>query len=198
MSPPESRRGVPELSGPSHSALAELMMGRRDPASKRAHLILERQARHMTRLINDTLDMTRVRHGKLRLTRDVFDVRQCAERPRLDPPSGSSPPPITEPPRRHRVLVDDEVDVAEVFAALLETLGQEFITANDGTTAIAMAREQRPQVAFVDVSMPEMGGAAVAAQLREQLSSLELLSVAVTGYGQSHAAVKAALSIGIS
>ena len=52
-----------------------------DPASKRAHSILERQTRHMTRLINDMLDMTRVRHGKLRLDRNGF----------LQPPTGPQP-----------------------------------------------------------------------------------------------------------
>jgi len=90
------------------------------------------------------------------------------------------------------LVVDDDSDVAEVFAALLESLGQEVFTANDGATAIAVAHEQRPRVVFLDVSMPEMAGPEVAARLREQFSPRQLMIVAVTGYGQSHAAVKAA------
>ena len=47
----------------------------------RAQAIMERQARHLTRLIDDLLDITRISHGKIELERQRLDlvdvVREC-------------------------------------------------------------------------------------------------------------------------
>lgn len=51
--------------------------------AQRAQAVLERQARHLTRLIDDLLDITRVSQGKIRLEREVLDlvdiVHACVE-----------------------------------------------------------------------------------------------------------------------
>ena len=61
-----------------------------DDRSRKALSVLERQVQHMTRLINDLLDMTRVRHGTVRLERQPMDLNQAVAsavdtaRPRAD------------------------------------------------------------------------------------------------------------------
>ena len=42
--------------------------------------IIERQARHLTRLVNDLLDVSRVTLGKITLERDLVDLREVATR----------------------------------------------------------------------------------------------------------------------
>ncbi len=49
-----------------------------DPA-KRAMTVLGRQSRHMIRLVNDLLDITRINQGKIRLETEVLDVRACVQ-----------------------------------------------------------------------------------------------------------------------
>ena len=44
--------------------------------SVRARSILDRQVRHLTRLVDDLLDVTRISHGKITLHRDAVDLRE--------------------------------------------------------------------------------------------------------------------------
>ncbi len=85
----------------------------------------------------------------------------------------------------HRILVVDDVQVsAEILASMLRSIGQETSLATDGLTAIEWARENKPDVVFLDIAMPGMDGYEVARRLRacSELKGLRL--VALTGYGQ--------------
>ena len=61
-----------------------------DDRSRKALAVLERQMQHMTRLINDLLDMTRVRHGTVRLERQA-DGSQSGGRARRSTRRGRAP-----------------------------------------------------------------------------------------------------------
>lgn len=66
------------------------------------------------------------------------------------------------------LIVDDEPAARRRLAALLEELGVAIEgEAPDGLTALALARERRPDVIFLDVSMPEIDGFDVARHLSE-------------------------------
>ncbi len=86
------------------------------------------------------------------------------------------------PPRRI-LVVDDQPDVADMFAAMLRTLGQDVEVAYDGDAALAAARRQTPQAAFLDISMPGMDGSELARRLRVDFPAAELTLVALTGIG---------------
>ena len=88
---------------------------------------------------------------------------------------------IVVPPKRRILVVDDQVDVADTLAGVLEKLGQETRVAYDGTTAIRIAAEQRPDVAFLDISMPGMNGVELGRRLRADFPNGELTIVAVSG-----------------
>ena len=94
------------------------------------------------------------------------------------------------PPFRRILLIEDQPDEAEAFRRLLEIMGQQVRVAHTGEAALEIAREQRPQVAFVDFAMPGMSGAEVAQRLRQEFSSTELTLVALSGYPRDHAAFK--------
>lgn len=64
------------------------------------------------------------------------------------------------------LLADDHRLVREALAALLAEAGAEVVgAASDGRMAVAMARELRPDVCLMDVSMPGMNGLDAAAEL---------------------------------
>ncbi|MBK7857151.1 MAG: response regulator [Archangiaceae bacterium] len=89
----------------------------------------------------------------------------------------------TERAAARRVLVvDDNVDAAEMLAEGLRAEGHDVRVANDGPRGIDVATAHKPDVAFLDLGMPAMSGYEVAARLRELDPGLVL--VAVTGYGQ--------------
>jgi len=107
---------------------------------------------------------------------------------------GAVASPIVEhveppPPKRRVLVVDDQHDVADVLALLLGTLGQDVAVAYDAQSAVALARQRRPDVAFLDVSMPGVTGSELANQLRAEFAPGELRLVAVTGHDKHDARV---------
>lgn len=84
-------------------------------------------------------------------------------------------------PGRRVLLVEDNDDLRDMTCALLQSRGCTVLTAADGTSALALAARQRPDVAFVDIDLPDISGYDVAQALARQ-GGIRL--VAVTGYGQ--------------
>jgi two-component system, chemotaxis family, CheB/CheR fusion protein len=81
-----------------------------DPATARAQEIIERQGRHMTRLIDDLLDVSRISSGKILLRKEPLDVveliRTVVEDHRADIESGSLSVDVVLPARPLYVLGD--------------------------------------------------------------------------------------------
>ena len=66
------------------------------------------------------------------------------------------------------LVVDDEAPARRRLADLLEELGVEVAgEAGNGLDALALARDRRPDVVFLDVSMPEVDGFDVARHLTD-------------------------------
>lgn len=64
------------------------------------------------------------------------------------------------------LIVDDEAAARRRLASLLEDLGTEIVgEAADGIAALELARERRPDVLLLDMSMPEVDGFDVARHL---------------------------------
>jgi len=82
------------------------------------------------------------------------------------------------------LLVDDNVDAAGAGAALLELLGHEVRVAHNAAEALDAVRQKMPQVAILDIGLPDMDGYALAAAIRHQAGDTPLRLVALTGYGQ--------------
>jgi CheY-like chemotaxis protein len=83
------------------------------------------------------------------------------------------------------LIVDDNADAAESLAMLLGLQGHETRVALSGKEALAGAEGFAPDVALLDLGLPEMDGFELAARLRAmpQLAAIRL--VALTGYGRS-------------
>jgi len=79
------------------------------------------------------------------------------------------------------LVVEDNEDLREMMCALLASRGCAVGSAADGRSAIALAANALPQVAFVDIDLPDISGHEVARALAGQ-GGIRL--VAVTGYGQ--------------
>jgi CheY-like chemotaxis protein len=85
-----------------------------------------------------------------------------------------------EPSTARRVLVvDDDVDSADIVAHVLEMHGHETRVAYEPLNALTVAAEFRPQVAILDVNMPTMGGHELGDALRKDLPGCKF--IALTG-----------------
>ena len=83
---------------------------------------------------------------------------------------------------RRVLVVDDDQDSAELLVLLLEMHGHHARTAHTGADALRAASEFRPQVAILDVGLPDMTGYELAALLRQREDLANCKLIAVTGY----------------
>ena len=104
----------------------------------------------------------------------------------VDPAAaGPMPEPAVPPLAAARVLVvDDNQDGAAMLAAVLAGRGYDTRVAHDAPTALRVAAEFSPHVAFLDIGLPVMDGYELAAHLREIPGLAGLHLIALTGYGQ--------------
>ncbi len=82
------------------------------------------------------------------------------------------------------LVVDDNLDAAEMISNVLTEAGHEVRVANDPSQALAMADPFRPQVAILDIGLPVMDGYTLANELRDRLGQAAPIFIALTGYGQ--------------
>jgi signal transduction histidine kinase/DNA-binding response OmpR family regulator len=89
-------------------------------------------------------------------------------------------------PQPSRILVvDDNVDAAKILARLLAMEGHEVAVAHDGTAALEIAHDHRPDVILLDIGLPGMDGYEVARRLRQNPAFDPTLLIALTGYGHA-------------
>jgi len=83
-----------------------------------------------------------------------------------------------------RVLVcDDNLDAALTLGAVLRLAQHDVITCHDGRACVDRARQWLPDVAILDIGMPQINGYDVAQQLRALPEGGRILLVALTGWG---------------
>ena len=106
------------------------------------------------------------------------------------PPSPAPEPPSTpagstgRPAQIGRVLVvDDNVDSAEILAVLLRLSGHDVRIAYTGPTALEAATAHPPDVVLLDIGLPGLNGYEVARRLRQDPQLKDVRLVAMTGYG---------------
>ncbi|MEO8182172.1 MAG: hybrid sensor histidine kinase/response regulator [Deltaproteobacteria bacterium] len=96
------------------------------------------------------------------------------------------PPDARAPASRRglRVLVvDDNVDVAELLSDALKLEGFDTVIAHDAESAIARWRDFGPHAGVLDVGLPDADGYELARRLRAEHGTTPTL-IAATGYGQ--------------
>jgi two-component system, chemotaxis family, CheB/CheR fusion protein len=96
---------------------------------------------------------------------------------------GAEQPALRRSDRCRIVLVDDQADSREMLRMLLESRDHTVVDVEDGPAAIEAIMRERPDVAFIDIGLPQMNGYEVAQRLRTQPELDDVLLVALTGYG---------------
>ncbi|HTX04318.1 MAG TPA: PAS domain S-box protein, partial [Steroidobacteraceae bacterium] len=100
------------------------------------------------------------------------------------PEAAARPDELRSPPRRV-LIVDDNVDAADSLALLLSHAGHETQVAYSGREALERVESFEPQLALLDIGLPEMDGYELARRLRARPRLSRARLIALTGYGQS-------------
>lgn len=90
------------------------------------------------------------------------------------------------------LLIEDSADVRETMKDLLELWGHEVLSTAEGTTGVELARAEHPDVALVDIGLPDIDGYEVANRLHQREGAP--LLIALTGYGSPEQQARALAS----
>jgi CheY-like chemotaxis protein len=83
------------------------------------------------------------------------------------------------------LVVDDDVDAAELLGELLSVLGGEVVLAHDGARALTLMASFTPEVALVDIELTGMDGFDLARAIAMRPAPPPL--IAITGHGEAWA-----------
>ena len=84
------------------------------------------------------------------------------------------------------LIAEDYADVRAVMKILIESHGYEVIEAADGSEAVEKAREQRPDLILMDLSMPVMDGLTATSIISNLDGFNDVPIIALTAYGSSY------------
>ncbi|MDL5030639.1 chemotaxis protein CheB [Pelomonas sp. APW6] len=93
-------------------------------------------------------------------------------------------PTARETSCRRVLVVDDNIDAAEMLGAILRLHGHQVWLAHDGPRALELAERQILDVVILDVGLPGQDGYQVARTLRGRAAMAGVTLLMLTGYGQ--------------
>lgn len=92
------------------------------------------------------------------------------------------------------LVVDDEADSLEIIRLILENEGYKVQTASDGQEALSKASQQKPDLIFLDVKMPELDGYEVCRRLKSlpETTMIPVIMHSASGSEQTRAQAREA------
>jgi two-component system CheB/CheR fusion protein len=112
-----------------------------------------------------------------------FPFSHAAPARTMPPPEAIRMTSQSHPPLKV-AIVEDNDDSRMMLCELLELSGFECHTAATGRLGLEMISEEHPDVALIDIGLPELDGLEVARLLRKDSRNDGVQLVALTGYGQ--------------
>ena len=82
------------------------------------------------------------------------------------------------------LLVDDEANLRLLVRTTLDVADYRIIEATDGTTALELARQQRPDLLVLDWMMPGLNGIEVVQALRQDPATARIPIIMLSARGQ--------------
>jgi CheY-like chemotaxis protein len=78
------------------------------------------------------------------------------------------------------LVIDDDDDIRDTLAEVLEEIGYSVATASQGSEALELLQEVTPQVILLDLNMPVMSGAEFRAAQRRDPALREIPTIVMT------------------
>ncbi len=105
--------------------------------------------------------------------------------PEVPAPAAVAAAKVTEeaPRRRSILIIEDNVDAAEMLQEFLRSVGHDVDVVHDGLSGVEAAVAGTHDIGIVDIGLPALNGYEVAQRLRADERTKGMSLVALTGYG---------------
>jgi two-component system CheB/CheR fusion protein len=113
-----------------------------------------------------------------------FVVRLPLAKSETPAPTAGRPPDEPNLAGMRIVLVEDREDIRIVTGKLLQAFGCVVTPAENGAKGIAAVADSEPDVALIDIGLPDLSGYEVARQIRDLPHGSRVKLLALTGFGQ--------------
>lgn len=80
------------------------------------------------------------------------------------------------------LVVEDNPKNRKLFRVIIESIGHQCLLADDGQDGVALARQEVPDLIFMDIQMPRMNGVAALRCLRQNNATQSIPVLALTSY----------------
>jgi signal transduction histidine kinase len=140
--------------------------------------------RVLVELHGGTVEARSEGHGKGTELIVRLSAAEAGERPAPAHPPRAEPEVAPWPGALRVLVVDDNLDAAELLATTVQMMGHAARVAHDGPAGLRLAADFRPDVALLDIGLPVMDGYELARHLRALPGLESIRLIAVTGYSQ--------------
>ena len=93
------------------------------------------------------------------------------------------------------LVVDDELDIRDYLSSYLEDLGYDVRTAEDGTVAMEMIGEEKPDLILLDLMMPEETGTGLYRKLHHKKEYKDIPVIVISGVAGRDLAVSKSVPV---
>lgn len=80
------------------------------------------------------------------------------------------------------LLVEDNADNRDIYRTVLEHFGYDVVEAHDGEVGIRLARERRPDLILMDISIPKVDGWEATRRIKSDASTRSIPVIALTAH----------------
>lgn len=87
-----------------------------------------------------------------------------------------------DPFHRKICVVDDDAFIREIYKAKLEENGFGVVTAEDGEQGLSVIRQEKPDLAVVDINMPKKDGIELIKEIRADKNISKIKIIVLTNY----------------
>lgn len=80
------------------------------------------------------------------------------------------------------LIIDDELELVEIYASSLKNAGYQVIKAADGPEGLSLARSEKPDLILLDLKMPKMPGLEVMSKIKEDPDLKKIKVIFLTAF----------------
>lgn len=96
---------------------------------------------------------------------------------------------MQKPSKWKILLIDDDPDLCEAMAMMLQNAGYTVLLAYEGTVGIELCKQHHPQIVVTDYNLPDLNGIQVLEAIKRHDPTVEV--IVITGFGEMQIALDA-------